>query len=643
MANVVLGQLPVEGRHGSFKRSGISRFLRSPYTRAVGSVIATILIASVLVFSVELIARGALEPTLQFFSQPFRPGWTTIALFALLMIGLDALLGRPHNALILVAPFFLLLAYIGQQKSHYLGDPLYPTDFLYSRQIMELMPLLVRERPWTAVGIVVAALMAAGLLFWIWRFWRRRVRVLSLRGRLMRLAVAVPALAFFVSIMDYATFSWTRDRLQIIPMMWDQKENYNSNGFALAFALNVPMAKVAAPEGYSADAIGKIAEPMKPVASAVPVEKPDIIIVMSESFWDPTLLPGVKITPDPIPTVREVRSGHIFSPEFGGMTANVEFEALTGFSNAFLPYGSIPYQQYVRAPMPSLATFLRSEGYDTRAFHPFGGWFWNRTPVYEAFGFDRFQDEEEIGNLAKRGPLVSDAALTEEIIKEADSSEHPFFYFAVSLQSHGPYEPNRYPDATHQVDVNASAHTRGSIQTYAEGISDADKGLKRLIEWASKRERPTVIAMFGDHLPPLGPAYVETGFLKDNVPERREPVDALALHRETPLVVWSNKTGPQKDLGDISPAFLPYFVLKTAGISHPYYTGFLADMHERYRVVDRHVLVKPDGGSTPDWSRAKEIDPVIRDYRLLQYDLMFGKQHGAERFFPEAKHRGSST
>ena len=36
-------------------------------------------------------------------------------------------------------------------------------------------------------------------------------------------------------------------------------------------------------------------------------------------------------------------------------------------------------------------------------------------------------------------------------------------------------------------------------------------------------------------------------------------------------------------------------------------------------------------------------DPVIRDYRLLQYDLMFGKQHGAERFFPEAKHRGSST
>ena len=71
----------------------------------------------------------------------------------------------------------------------------------------------------------------------------------------------MPLLAFFVSIMDYATFSWTRDRLQIIPIMWDQKENYASNGFALAFALNVPMAHVSAPAGYSDKAIAAIDRP----------------------------------------------------------------------------------------------------------------------------------------------------------------------------------------------------------------------------------------------------------------------------------------------------------------------------------------------------------------------------------------------
>ena len=149
-----------------------------------------------------------------------------------------------------------------------------------------------------------------------------------------------------------------------------------------------------------------------------------------------------------MPNVRAVRSGSMFSPEFGGMTANVEFEALTGFSNAFLPYGSIPYQQYVRGPVPSLATFFRSEGYETTAIHPFEGWFWNRTHVYDAFGFDRFLSIEKLPPMAWRGPLVSDDALTDEIIRRADATERPFFTFAVSLQGHGPYEPNRYRDAT---------------------------------------------------------------------------------------------------------------------------------------------------------------------------------------------------
>ncbi|TGS51719.1 hypothetical protein EN844_33980, partial [Mesorhizobium sp. M3A.F.Ca.ET.201.01.1.1] len=96
-----------------------------------------------------------------------------------------------------------------------------------------------------------------------------------------RLSLAVPLLAFFVSIMDYATFSWTRDRLQIIPIMWDQKENYASNGFALAFAMNVPMAHVSAPPGYTDKTLDAITRP--DVAATVPDEKPDIIVVMSES------------------------------------------------------------------------------------------------------------------------------------------------------------------------------------------------------------------------------------------------------------------------------------------------------------------------------------------------------------------------
>lgn len=612
----------------------MSHFFRRHGDKIV-SIALTLLIAAALVFVVELTVRASLQATLDFFRQPFRPSWATIALIALLLWLLDAVLGRAHNGVLVAAPVLLLLAVVNHQKAFYLGDPLYPTDFLYSRQIIELLPLLVRDRPWTALSIAAGIVALIALLVWGWRTSRRRLPRLNPRARLWRLAAVLPALLFFGSIMDYASFSWVRDRLQIVPMMWDQRENYASNGFAIAFALNVPMAKVSAPAGYDQNAIEAIQSPVQGIA--MPGDRPDIIMVMSESFWDPTRLPNVSIAPDPIPTVRANASGRSFSPEFGGMTANVEFEALTGFSNAFLPYGSIPYQQYVRGPMPTLANFLKQEGYATRAVHPFAGWFWNRKPVYEAFGFEHFSSEENLPPLEKRGPMASDAALTEQIIAEAEATRDPLFLFAVSLQNHGPYEPGRYWNASHSVSTGIPEKSMQSVLSYAEGASDADKGLARLMEWAKTRERRTIIVFFGDHLPPLGQPYIDTGYLKDMVPPKREPLEKLLQHRETPLVVWSNRDGPVKDIGTVSPAFLPSILLEQAGIKHPYYTGILSEMRKRFPVVDRYVLMSADGSEAADWSRAKTVDPDVGRLRLLQYDIMFGKKFGADRFFPKPR------
>ncbi|TIU06205.1 MAG: hypothetical protein E5W44_24160, partial [Mesorhizobium sp.] len=126
--------------------------------------LATLLASALLVFAIEWIVRGDFFGTVDFFLQPFKPGWTTIIVFSLVLIGLDAILGRSHQSLMIVAPVTLALAFVGHQKSHYLGDPLYPTDFLYARQIMALMPLLVRERPWTAVLLAAAIVASLALL-----------------------------------------------------------------------------------------------------------------------------------------------------------------------------------------------------------------------------------------------------------------------------------------------------------------------------------------------------------------------------------------------------------------------------------------------------------------------------------------------
>ncbi|MXN43619.1 sulfatase-like hydrolase/transferase [Shinella kummerowiae] len=590
------------------------------------------LLALLTVIVIELITRSSIAQTWIYFTNLEQPAWTTTGVFFLLYLAIDALIGRQHKAVLLVSPLVMLMGVISQQKQVFLTDPLYPTDLLFGRQIMELMPVLVQDRPWTAVGLALAVLASVVGLISLWVFAWRRFRPLTRKERLTRLAVALPLLAGFVSIMDYNEFSWVRDRLKVFPIMWDQAENYRHNGFTMAFAINLPMANVQAPSGYMIDAIDKIPSKPMPVGTTHR-SKPDVIVVMSESLWDPTRLETVKLSADPMPVIRENQSGGVFSPEFGGLTANVEFEALTGFSNAFLPTGSIPYQQYVRKPIPSLATFFRAEGYTARAIHPFSGWFWNRSSVYKAFGFQTFKDVDKMPPLAKRGNFTSDEALTKEIIRQADMQEDPFFFFTVTLQGHGPYDDGRYAKTDIDVESKLDARDTRMLASYAQGVKEADSSLKMLMDWAKERDRETIIVVFGDHLPPLNTVYQNSGYMQGITASRKGTPEQMQKEHETPLVIWSNKTGVEKDVGTISPAFLSYFILKEAGFEHPYYTGFLGAVHDKLRVIDRYMLIDAKGNGTAGWARKKTIDPLVRDFRFLQHDIMFGKQYGLERFF----------
>ena len=104
-------------------------------SRASGSLLSlltTLVLATALAFAVELIARDSLSSTLAFFADIHRPGWTTVLLFALTALAIDALLGRAQGGLIILAPLVLIPAWISSQKGMYLSDPFYPTDFLYA-------------------------------------------------------------------------------------------------------------------------------------------------------------------------------------------------------------------------------------------------------------------------------------------------------------------------------------------------------------------------------------------------------------------------------------------------------------------------------------------------------------------------------
>jgi phosphoglycerol transferase MdoB-like AlkP superfamily enzyme len=599
----------------------------------------TALIALAIVIASEVLARGTLTDIAEYMTSSSRPGLVATGMVFLILLFADAVIGKAYQSTLFVGPLLLLPAFFSGQKQLFLSDPLFPSDLLFGRQILELLPVMVAAEPLKAVGLAVgsvAAILAFATLIWKSRKVFPR---LNLSGRGLRLALSFPLLAGFVSLMDPMAFSAFRDRLNIVPMMWDQKENYRHNGFLLAFAFNVPMASVSAPAGYSHVAITDMQTDLLP-ASFFSGRQADVIMVMSESLWDPTKMSSVRYSADPMPVIRAAQSGQVFSPEFGGMTANVEFEALTGFSNAFLPYGSIPYQQYIRRPVPSLATFFESKGYVTKAFHPFQGWFWNRNNVYQSLGFGQFHSEENMPVMDKRGIFASDEDLTRYIIKEADNTDQPFFFFAVTLQGHGPYEHNRYAKNTIEVDApTLSDASNSSLATYAQGVKEADQSLKALMDWAKKRRRETIIVLFGDHLPPLNAVYTESGYMANVVATRKASVATMKREHETPLVIWSSKRGVQKDIGSVSPSQLPYYIVHMAGYRHPYYTGMLGRVAERYAVIDRHQLIGRNNKAQADWALSGRIDPLIRDYRLLQHDVMFGEGYGLDRFFPEQADR----
>jgi phosphoglycerol transferase MdoB-like AlkP superfamily enzyme len=599
----------------------------------------TALIAAVIVVLSEVLARGTMVDVAEYMTSSSRPGLVAVGIMFLVLCFADAIIGKAYQSTLFVAPLALLPAFFSGQKQLFLSDPLFPSDLLFGRQIMQLLPAMVAAEPVKAVALAIGSLVfIAAFVTLIWKS-RKVFPRLNLTGRGVRLALAFPLLAGFISLMDPMAFSAFRDRLNIVPMMWDQKENYRHNGFLMAFAFNVPMASVSAPAGYNHVAITDMQTDLLP-ASFFSGRQADVIVVMSESLWDPTKMSSVRYSADPMPTIRAAQSGQVFSPEFGGMTANVEFEALTGFSNAFLPYGSIPYQQYIRRPVPSLATFFESKGYVSKAFHPFQGWFWNRNNVYQSLGFRQFQSEENMPVMDKRGIFASDEALTRHIIREADNTSEPFFFFAVTLQGHGPYEHNRYAKNTIEVDApTLSDGNTSALATYAQGVKEADQSLKALMDWAKKRRRETIIVLFGDHLPPLNEVYTESGYMANVVATRKASVATMKREHETPLVIWSSKRGVQKDIGSVSPSQLPYYIVRMAGYRHPYYTGMLGRVAERYSVIDRHQLIGRNNKAQADWALSGRIDPLIRDYRLLQHDVMFGEGYGLDRFFPEQSDR----
>ena len=216
---------------------------------------------------------------------------------------------------------------------------------------------------------------------------------------------------------------------ELKPNAWNTWASEKTRGGILDFLAGIPFLSVERPTGYNASEVEKILEDKeKNIKNNVFMEeKPDIILIMNESFADLNLLGPLKLTEDPLKFFNslseDVVRGNLVVPVFGGGTCNSEFEVITGYSTGFLPTGSFPFTSYIRKETPNLGSQLKKNGYYSIFMHPFGNTGWNRENVYKMFDFDKSLFLDDFKNIDTIREYISDKANYKEVIKEYEKAK----------------------------------------------------------------------------------------------------------------------------------------------------------------------------------------------------------------------------
>ena len=380
------------------------------------------------------------------------------------------------------------------------------------------------------------------------------------------------------------------------------QDAYKNYGFAYCFAASVVDRGISKPDNYSAESIQAIVDQINTeageegMAETNPSDRatkatPNIIVLQMESFFDPKTLKNVSCSEDPVPNFTSMRenysSGWLTTPSFGAGTANTEYEVNTGMSVAYFGPGEYPYTTIMRkTTSESLANNLKENGYSTHAIHNHTGKFYGRYLVYPNLGFDSFTSVEYMQDV-ERNPLewADDSILTGEIQKALNSSEQQDYVFAVSMQGHGKY-PTSPIDDTQTIRVEGFNDEEAvGFEYFVNQIYRMDAFLGELTEALSESDEPTVLVVYGDHLPKF--SITNDDVINGNI-------------YQTEYVIWDN-FGMEKQDKDVT----------------TYQLGA--------RVMD--LLGMHNGVMTKLQQYCTQADNYFSCMAALQYDMLYGNHY----------------
>ena len=418
---------------------------------------------------------------------------------------------------------------------------------------------------------------------------------------------------------------------------WEQKGTYR-NGYILNYILGIRDSFIAQPDGYSEEAIQKLEKKYSSNDkdySKTDVKDPTIIVIMNESFSDLSVLgdlqTNIPLTPFIDSLKENTTKGYALSSVFGAKTPNSEWEYLTGNSMAFLPAGSVVYQQYISDTPTSIVSNLKDDGYTCVAMHPYYATGWSRNQVYPKIGYDEMHFIDDFDQTKILREYITDQELYDKIIERYESrgANEKLYLMGITMQNHGGYgEP--YDNFNEECYKIGRSYT--DANQYLSLVHESDKAVKNFIEYFSKVDDPVEIVFFGDHQPSLNSNFYPLLNGKGMSGLTEDELEALYT---VPFFIWTNYDTPEETVDITSLNFLSTMTLERAGIELPAYNKVLADMMETVPAINSRGYYSKEKKCYQhiDDATGEEAE-WIKNYHMLQYNSMFDKKGRSNLFFP---------
>lgn len=472
-------------------------------------------------------------------------------------------------------------------------------------------------------GLIVLLLSVAVFLLFLWKGrlrFRRAWRVRTLCG------------LFGVLSLVFVLF----ESGNISTETWQQKGSYR-NGYVLNFTLSVRDSFVGKPKGYDEAFIEQLEKQygVMPTDAANRQQKePTIIVIMNESFADLSVLgelqTNIPLTPFLDGLRENTTRGYALSSVFGAKTPNSEWEYLTGHSMAFLPEGSVVYQQYLKENAPSLVSTLKGQGYSCVAMHPYYSTGWSRNQVYRDLGFDEMYFLESFDKTRLLREYITDEELYDRIIERYENRKlkEKLFVMGISMQNHGGYTKT-YENFTEECMKTGKSYT--DANQYFSLVHESDKALEKLITYFEQEEEPVEIVFFGDHQPSLNANFYPLLNKKGLSGLTLSEVEQLYM---VPFFVWTNYDSGEEEVEITSLNYLSVYTLEKANLPLPPYYQLLSDIQKKIPAINsRGYYSKSKGEYLHLEDAAGEEALWLQTYHMIQYNAMFDEKHRSRVFF----------